>query len=112
MCGRLYGSASYSSHLKTCQDLFVKKEAFKPSKEDRKPLPEDPFVSIDRELSLSEMNDIATEVYNSRMMATCQFCLRTFTHEQLPKHNKSCTAEKPAKRSSIEVSILIVIASN
>ena len=49
-------------------------------------------------LSLEEMNRLAAETFNNVSMDTCEFCGRSFLQEKLPIHNKSCTAEHPARR--------------
>eukprot|EP01031_Cornospumella_fuschlensis_P038984 gene38984-47423_t len=49
-------------------------------------------------LSLDEINRLANEAYNSEALSTCAHCGRTFLPEKLIIHNKSCTAENPARR--------------
>lgn len=45
ICGRGYGLSSFEIHLKQCKELWVKREEQKP-KNERKPLPEDPFLHM------------------------------------------------------------------
>jgi hypothetical protein len=42
---RQYGTSSYDIHLKQCKELWIAREAQKDPKE-RKPLPEDPLLSM------------------------------------------------------------------
>lgn len=49
-------------------------------------------------MSLDEINRIASEAFNNEALARCAFCGRTFLPEKLAIHNKSCTAENPARR--------------
>ncbi|RYH07160.1 hypothetical protein EON65_42035 [archaeon] len=49
-------------------------------------------------LSLDEINRLANEAYNTESLSTCAHCGRTFLPEKLAIHNKSCTAEHPARR--------------
>mmetsp|Transcript_13489 Transcript_13489/g.20274 ORF Transcript_13489/g.20274 Transcript_13489/m.20274 type:complete len:279 (-) Transcript_13489:294-1130(-) len=122
VCGRSYGVNSFEIHLKQCKELWLAREAQKPLKE-RKPLPNDPFASSDplpasnsssqnstrplastgggkipSQAELDAMNAAATAAYNTEALDTCAFCGRSFLPEKLKIHNKSCTAEKPARR--------------
>lgn len=47
---------------------------------------------------LDAMNALATAAFNTEALDTCEHCGRTFLPEKLKIHNKSCTAEKPARR--------------
>lgn len=50
------------------------------------------------QLSLDEINRLSNEAYNTEALSTCAFCGRTFLPEKLAIHNRSCTAENPARR--------------
>lgn len=131
ICGRQYGLHSYEIHLKQCKELWVAREGQKDPKE-RKPLPEDPALRMLRaggggeeegsptkgggrskaataaagdsqELSLDEINRLASETFNTESMSSCEFCGRTFLAEKLVIHNRSCTADHPARRVDASV---------
>lgn len=51
-------------------------------------------------MSLDEINRMATDAYNNEALSKCAFCGRTFLPEKLAIHNKSCTAENPARKVS------------
>lgn len=105
ICGRQYGLSSYEIHLKQCKDLWIAREALKPPKE-RKELPRDPTLDLTclpsiegtKQLTLEESNALAEKTFNDVSLLPCPYCGRTFLAEKLPIHNRSCTAEKPARR--------------
>mmetsp|Transcript_14523 Transcript_14523/g.21374 ORF Transcript_14523/g.21374 Transcript_14523/m.21374 type:complete len:287 (-) Transcript_14523:262-1122(-) len=117
VCGRQYGLASFEIHLKQCKKLWVDRENQKPRHE-RKPLPPTPRASGGggggsseqavgggntsgadmSQAELDAMNAAAQDAYNNEALSTCLYCGRSFLPEKLLIHNKSCTAEKPAKR--------------
>ena len=132
ICGRQYGLSSFEIHLKQCKELWIAREALKDPKE-RKPLPPDPVElmkqrgidpgsneSVDTEtttpkkvkggprneseVDLDEINRMASETFNSVSLSTCVHCGRSFLAEKLAIHNKSCTAENPARRVGSSVS--------
>jgi hypothetical protein len=47
---------------------------------------------------LAEINQAATETFNTVSLATCEWCGRTFLPEKLVIHNRSCTQDKPARK--------------
>lgn len=96
LCGQSFGLSSYPFHIKTCKELYIKKEKNKPLPLD--PNPEDAMTSM----TLEEINKVALNVYKEAVCYKCEHCSRSFFKEQLLKHNRSCTAEKPmfVKRSS------------
>lgn len=118
MCGRQYGIHSFEIHLKQCKELWIAREAEKDPRE-RKKLPEDPMLkltaaggsagnnsslNLDASKTLDELNRLATETFNTESMEACKFCARTFlSKEKLAIHNKSCTADNPARRVSDNV---------
>ena len=113
ICGRQYGLSSYEIHLKQCKELWIAREAQKDPK-DRKKLPEDPAlrlatkdseVSVNQvespqKLDLEELNKAASEAFNTVSLDTCAFCGRSFLPEKLLIHNRSCTADNPARKVS------------
>lgn len=125
MCGRAYGTASIAIHLKQCKTRFLEEEAQKPSRE-RRPLPVRAWVgnfarrrlrsppppppqpepsSVDYSdastfttKNLEAANDAAFKAYNTAALFPCAHCGRTFLPHALTIHNRSCTADRPAKR--------------
>ena len=94
--------------------MWEKREALKPPNE-RKSLPRDPVemfqtgreerasgTNINNDgsppLTLDEINKMATTAFNTESLSTCAFCGRTFLPEKLIIHNRSCTADHPARR--------------
>ncbi|KAF0730591.1 hypothetical protein LEN26_015524 [Aphanomyces euteiches] len=104
VCGREYGLSSFEIHLKQCKQLWIAQEEKKPLKE-RKPVPEPPTVLNDSDKSsydltpeeLEAQNRAAAQAFEQKVMEKCQFCGRTFNPERLAIHNRSCTADNPAK---------------
>lgn len=124
VCGRQYMLHSFDIHIKQCKELFLAREALKDPRE-RKKLPEDPMEKLGfnggqsspekrsssnaagaaspnpvntESLSLDEINRMATEAFNNEALSRCAFCGRTFLPEKLAIHNRSCTAENPARK--------------
>ena len=117
ICGRQYGLSSFDIHIKQCKDLWVAREALK-IKSERKPVPSDPCAGggsgmggvcgVDAlnnkgapgspKMNLDEMNRMASETFNTVSLSQCEHCGRSFLHEKLIIHNRSCTADKPGRR--------------
>ena len=113
ICGRQYGVHSFDIHLKQCKELWVSRESLK-DKSERKPLPPDPTQggdptsaskrsNGDKMSSLDEMNRLASDTFNSVSLSTCDYCGRSFLHEKLLIHNRSCTSSNPARRVAPKV---------
>ncbi|ETV95737.1 hypothetical protein H310_10810 [Aphanomyces invadans] len=108
VCGRDYGLSSYEIHLKQCKQLWIAQEELKPLKE-RRPVPEPPHALVSSECGdvpsaydltpeqLEAQNRAAQQAFENKVMEKCAFCGRTFNPERLAIHNRSCTAEHPAK---------------
>lgn len=121
ICGRQYGLSSFDIHIKQCKDLWVAREALK-IKSERKPVPSDPCAGggsgmggvcgVDAlnnkgapgspKLNLDEMNRMASETFNTVSLSQCEHCGRSFLHEKLIIHNRSCTADKPGRRAPVK----------
>jgi hypothetical protein len=110
VCGRQYGLHSFEIHLKQCKELWIAREAEKDPRE-RKKLPEDPMLKfagggsgsdggppMPTAKELEEINKLSTAAFNTEALDTCAFCGRTFLAEKLVIHNRSCTAENPARK--------------
>jgi endogenous inhibitor of DNA gyrase (YacG/DUF329 family) len=109
VCGRQTLLAGYDWHVTQCKDLFIKREELKPRRE-RRPIPQDPMLSFAqaggqlpghggtgmRQGDLDAYNEHAEQAYKATL-TPCQFCGRTFADDKLAIHNRSCTAEHPAK---------------
>jgi hypothetical protein len=100
ICGRQTLLAGFDHHVLGCRDLFIKREELKPKKERRKP-PEDPMVKINQDgrggnVTLEEINDLSNQAYAANL-SQCLNCGRKFLPEKLIIHNRSCTADNPAK---------------
>ena len=108
VCGRAYGSASIQIHVAACEKKFTAEQAALPPRE-RKPLPKAiDYSSIAAggvsgqseealQRSMEAINEAARAAAD-QLMAACAHCGRTFNPERLVIHNRSCTAEHPAKR--------------
>ena len=121
ICGRQYGLSSFDIHIKQCKDLWVAREALK-IKSERKPVPSDPCAGggsgmggvcgVDAlnnkgapgspKMNLDEMNRMASETFNTVSLSQCEHCGRSFLHEKLIIHNRSCTADKPGRRAPVK----------
>lgn len=121
ICGRQYGLSSFDIHIKQCKDLWVAREALK-IKGERKPVPSDPcagggsgmggICGVDAlnnkgapgspKMNLDEMNRMASETFNTVSLSQCEHCGRSFLHEKLIIHNRSCTADKPGRRAPVK----------
>ena len=117
ICGRQYGLSSFEIHIKQCRELWIAREALK-IKSERKPVPSDPCAgglggssqctsdalnskgqSGKSGMNLEEMNRMASETFNTVSLSQCEHCGRSFLHEKLVIHNRSCTADKPGRRA-------------
>ena len=114
LCGRQYGSASIAIHLRSCKERFLREEDAKPTGS-RRPLPDMLFrensaataafpgertpTGASASPHIQQWNDEAASVYRDSM-SECAFCARRFLPEKLEIHNRSCTAERPARRGS------------
>ncbi|OQR92491.1 hypothetical protein ACHHYP_03659 [Achlya hypogyna] len=104
VCGREYGLSSIEIHVKQCKLLWIAQEEKKPPRE-RRPVPEPPHeVALEANVlyqlspdELEALNRAAAKAFEDKVMEKCAFCGRTFNPERLAIHNRSCTAEKPAR---------------
>ncbi|EQC40145.1 hypothetical protein SDRG_02795 [Saprolegnia diclina VS20] len=104
VCGREYGLSSFEIHLKQCKLLWIAQEEKKPLRE-RRPVPEPPQelpieANVLYQLSPDELeaqNRAAARAFEEKVMEKCAYCGRTFNPERLAIHNRSCTAERPAR---------------
>ena len=69
LCGRKYGTASLSIHLKTCKEKFIREQA-KISSKYRKAIPEDLPLPISplRQKAIDAYNEQALQIYSTSVM--------------------------------------------
>ncbi len=106
---------SFEIHVTQCRDLFEKRESLKPMKERRK-CPTEPLAmaaytqtsgkngSIMSRKDLDAINAASQQTWTAESLVKCQFCNRAFLPEKIKIHNKSCTADNPARKVSDPVS--------
>ena len=103
ICGRQYMLHSFAIHETQCRELYEKREELKPPKERRR-CPDNPFNGMSMKGITSQrglmdaMNTAAAEAFTTGVMSSCRYCGRTFLPEKLLIHNRSCTADNPARR--------------
>ena len=95
ICGRQYFKDSMPIHLEQCLELYNQRQALLPPSE-RRPPPTAPTASTEG-MTPDQYNDMAYAALEANM-ATCEHCGRTFAPDRLAIHQRSCTAEKPARR--------------
>lgn len=101
ICGREFGTKSLSIHIKACAKKWEDTEAQKPPRE-RRPVPQAPELPVDVPVGatqgdLDRRNAAAMTAFEEQAMMQCEHCGRTFLAERLPVHQRSCTAEHPAR---------------
>eukprot|EP00210_Caulerpa_lentillifera_P004634 g4420.t1 len=105
LCGRQYGNQSLMIHIPRCQKLWIQREAKKPWKEDRRPLPELPTLIKDfpdvklptDPKEVVEFNNAMYEYWDRVSLCVCKLCGRSFKEESFEKHQKVCTSENPGR---------------
>lgn len=88
---------SFEIHVAQCKDLFEKREMTKPPKERRK-CPTDPTMTFKGNMNDLDAVNAASQQAWTGTLAKCLFCGRSFLPEKIHIHNKSCTADNPARR--------------
>jgi zinc-finger of a C2HC-type len=115
ICGRPYQPSSIGIHVRNCAKLFQQVEEKKPRSQ-RRPLPQAPpgwmnIVGVgdtsdhfDHEhpaigvgVDYDSLNEAAAKSYKEGGLVGCEFCGRRFAPDRLEIHNRSCTAETPAR---------------
>lgn len=100
LCGRKYGTKSIAIHVPQCQKKWHAENKKLP-KNLRRLLPSQPdygqLQSGEASADLIEqMNEMSFKAAQAQLIP-CENCGRTFYPEKLPVHQRSCTADKPAK---------------
>ncbi|KAK9825103.1 hypothetical protein WJX74_008848 [Apatococcus lobatus] len=95
LCGQQYGSNSLKIHIPQCQEMWVKKEEWKPKRE-RRPVPPPP-PELDADLPtnatmVDQFNATMSDYWNKVCLTRCPGCNRTFTDEAMEHHRNSCKA--------------------
>eukprot|EP01039_Chlorochromonas_danica_P009375 gene9375-10353_t len=113
ICGRPTLLPGFENHVIQCRTLFEKREAQKPPKE-RRPCPTDPMLAYggggggggysssgklctSSEEYLYEANKASQKAWEATL-STCDHCGRSFLPDKLIIHQRSCTAQNPARR--------------
>lgn len=106
VCGREFGTSSYSIHLDQCKKKYTDEQALL-EKSMRKKIPDAPegleeLLANKKPTSkeLEEYNAIASDVYNRLSLSECHGCGRTFKPDSLKVHLKSCKGAKEDTASS------------
>lgn len=101
ICGRAYGTASISIHIKACQEKWEIEMAKRPKKE-RRMMPQPPPGFLEMlgkgkvsDEFLDQMNDQMHREYKDKALTPCSFCNRSFNYQAYLRHKNLCTAEKP-----------------
>lgn len=103
VCGRQYGTASISIHVKSCQKKFEEEEKAKPASQRRKLPSLDTNAYSEQALrgmhagELERLNDHVAKQWNEAVLQKCGICGRTFLPDRLAVHQRSCTASTPAR---------------
>lgn len=107
ICGRPTLLPGFENHVIQCKALFEKREAQKPVKE-RRPCPTDPMIAYrggggggggysSTEDYLYEANRASQKAWEATL-SVCEHCGRSFLPDKLSIHQRSCTAQNPARR--------------
>uniref|UniRef100_A0A1I7XF53 Zinc finger protein 474 n=1 Tax=Heterorhabditis bacteriophora TaxID=37862 RepID=A0A1I7XF53_HETBA len=98
ICGRQYGTMSISIHEPKCLEKWHIENNKLPKKQ-RRQAPVKPKVIKDKDgnVDVEAMNEAAWE-NSQKLMVQCEHCGRRFQEDRLPVHQRSCTAENPAKK--------------
>ena len=97
ICGRQFGKSSIDIHIPQCLKKYEAAQLQLPP-EQRRPAPAAPvLLAPSKGVSDAAYNDAAYQALEANM-AECEHCGRTFAPDRLPIHQRSCTAERPARR--------------
>lgn len=104
LCGQQFGSHSLPLHVPRCLQLFEERQQLKAPRERRAPPPPPPELDLPLPVeprSVEQFNARMMQYYNGAALSQCNNCGRTFRPEALEVHQRSCTADKPARRSAL-----------
>ena len=106
VCGREFGTTSYSIHLSQCKKKYKDEQSLL-AKSEQKKLPPEPEglqeLLAKKKPTAKELeayNAIAFDVYNRVSLSECSGCGRTFKPESLKIHLKSCKGAKSQTSAS------------
>ncbi|GMR31399.1 hypothetical protein PMAYCL1PPCAC_01594, partial [Pristionchus mayeri] len=97
ICGRQFGSKSINIHLPQCLKKWHA-ENDKLPKNKRRAAPTKPDDVIVGGAVDHEATNEAHWKASQGLMLECEHCGRRFKEDRLPVHQRSCTADNPAKR--------------
>ncbi|KAF8381321.1 hypothetical protein PRIPAC_70463 [Pristionchus pacificus] len=97
ICGRQFGSKSIDIHLPQCLKKWHA-ENDKLPKNQRRAAPTKPDDVIVGGVVDREATNEALWKSSQGLMLECEHCGRRFKEDRLPVHQRSCTADNPAKR--------------
>ncbi|EFP04095.1 hypothetical protein GCK72_023142 [Caenorhabditis remanei] len=97
ICGRQFGSKSIAIHEPQClKKWHAENEKLPKSKRRAAPVKPDAVIGNDGEVDAVATNEVLWK--NSQgLMVECEHCGRKFNEDRLSVHQRSCTAENPAK---------------
>ncbi|VDL76858.1 unnamed protein product [Nippostrongylus brasiliensis] len=97
ICGRQYGSLSIAIHEPKCLEKFHI-ENNKLPKNQRRSEPKRPEVVLDEngEINVEATNEARWDNAQS-LLIQCEHCGRRFAEDRIAVHQRSCTADNPAK---------------
>ncbi|CAJ0597794.1 unnamed protein product [Cylicocyclus nassatus] len=97
ICGRQFGSMSIGIHEPKCLEKFHMANNKLP-KSQRRPEPKRPTVILDESGAVDEEATNEARWENAQdLLVQCEHCGRRFAEDRIPVHQRSCTAENPAK---------------
>jgi len=105
ICGKGFGTASLKFHIKSCQQKWEIEQEKRP-KNQRRPCPQPPRGLMDlmekggnvTHADIQKANQQAFDQYDKESLYPCQNCGRTFGYDQLQRHKKVCTADRPMNK--------------
>ncbi|CAB3400303.1 unnamed protein product [Caenorhabditis bovis] len=97
ICGRQFGSKSIAIHEPQClRKWHLENEKLPKSKRRVAPVKPDAIIDHNGQIDQEATNEVLWK--NSQgLMVECEHCERKFNEDRLAVHQRSCTAEKPAK---------------
>ncbi|CAI4225465.1 unnamed protein product [Auanema sp. JU1783] len=99
ICGRQFGSKSISIHEPQClQKWQLENEKLPKSKRRALPVKPDVILASDGMTIDKEATNEVLWKNSQGLMVDCEHCGRRFKEDRLEVHQRSCTADSPAKK--------------
>ncbi|KAL0234165.1 hypothetical protein PCE1_001203 [Barthelona sp. PCE] len=92
-CNRAYFKHTIELHMKNCKKILEARGEFRSNE-----LDEEEFLRTAKFGTAKErmdLNTTANQSFSENQLIQCQNCGRRFKEEQLPRHQRSCTKERP-----------------